>query len=400
MFSKHVRNQLSAYCHDELSTAETGRVAEHLIGCSHCRTEFEEIKLGVKLAEHLPLISAPETLWLEVERGLNNDRNQAALGRWPFLSGFLRQPRFAVPVFVILLSAAFIVGLALHHRSPGIRPAVSSWDVARLDGAPRIDSASIKDTGKISVGQWLVTDANSRAQINVGNIGQVEIDPDTRVRLVETKSTEHRLELARGSLSARISAPPRLFFVDTPSAVAEDLGCAYTLSVDDRGNSLLRVTAGWVSLHLRDRESVVPAGAACATRPGIGPGTPYFEDASPAFRQALTKLDFEPNEPIGAKNVELDLVLSTARPRDTFTLWHLLSRVNEKDRARVYKRMAALVPPPKGVTRDGVLRLDQDVLNRWREEIDAECDPLKSFPESVRDVLGRIRMGVQKRLGK
>jgi len=59
-----------------------------------------------------------------------------------------------------------------------------------------------------------------------------------------------------------------------------------------------------------------------------------------------------------------------------------------------------LVPPPKGVTRDGVLRLDQDMLNRWRQEIDAACDPLKSFPESVRDVLGRIRMGVHKRLGK
>src|SRR5437879_5174245 len=216
MFSKHVRNRLSAYCHDELSTAEAGRVAEHLIGCSHCRTEFEEIKLGVKLAEHLPLISAPNTLWLEVERGLNNDRNQAALERWSLLR-FLRQPRFAVPVLITLLSAAFIVGLALYYRSPGVRPEVSCWDVARLDGAPRIDSASIRDTGKISVGQWLVTDANSRAQINVGNIGQVEFDPDTRVRLLETKSTEHRLELARGSLSARISAPPRLFFVDTPS---------------------------------------------------------------------------------------------------------------------------------------------------------------------------------------
>src|SRR5207253_3013792 len=84
--------------------------------------------------EHLPLISAPNTLWLEVERGLNNDRNQAALERWSLLR-FLRQPRFAVPVLITLLSAAFIVGLALYYRSPGVRPEVSSWDVARLDGA-------------------------------------------------------------------------------------------------------------------------------------------------------------------------------------------------------------------------------------------------------------------------
>jgi hypothetical protein len=78
--------------------------------------------------------------------------------------------------------------------------------------------------------------------------------------------------------------------VNTPSGVAEDLGCAYTLEVDDAGNSLLHVTAGWVSMQLNGRESAVPAGAACATRTGFGPGTPYFEDASETFRKALTRL--------------------------------------------------------------------------------------------------------------
>ena len=46
----------------------------------------------------------------------------------------------------------------------------------------------------------------------------------------------------------------------------------------------------------------------------------------------------------------------------------------------MYERMAALAPPPAGVTRDGVLRLDQDMLNLWREKIDAECESFKSVP--------------------
>ena len=148
------------------------------------------------------------------------------------------------------------------------------------------------DKGRLAVGQWLETDGDSRAKIDVGSIGQVEIDPNTRVRLVETKPTEHRLELAHGKMSARIWAPPRLFFVDTPSAVAADLGCAYTLEVDDDGVGLLHVTSGWVALQLKDRESMVPAGATCATRPGIGPGTPYFDDSSEVFRKALSSFDF------------------------------------------------------------------------------------------------------------
>jgi hypothetical protein len=223
------------------------------------------------------------------------------------------------------------------------------------------------------VGQWIETDANSRAQISVSDIGQVDIDSNSRVRLLETNPTEHRLELAEGRLSARISAPPKLFFVNTPSAVAEDLGCAYTLEVDKAGNSLLRVTTGWVSLQLKDRESVVPAGAACATKPGIGPGTPYFEDASATFRSALTRVDTDQDR------AQLKIVLSNARVRDTLTLWNLLPRVAEVDRGLIFDRLAALVAPPDGVTREGILKLNQRMLDAWKERLESTWnDPVYS----------------------
>ena len=69
-------------------------------------------------------------------------------------------------------------------------------------------------------------------------------------------------------------------------------------------------------------------------------------------------------------------MLRQARARDTMTLWYLLSRVNGNDRERVYARMAELVPPPDGVTREGVLQLDQEMLKRWRDRIDTEEEEL------------------------
>jgi len=71
MFSNHVREQLSAYCHHELDAQASRQVAEHLIACRSCRAEFEEIKAGVKLAEHLPLVKAPDSLWTELESRLD-----------------------------------------------------------------------------------------------------------------------------------------------------------------------------------------------------------------------------------------------------------------------------------------------------------------------------------------
>jgi hypothetical protein len=187
------------------------------------------------------------------------------------------------------------------------------------------------------------------------------------VRLLEKDPKEHRLELARGKMSARIWAPPRLFFVDTPSAVAADLGCAYTLEVDDHGVGKLRVTSGWVALELKDRESIVPAEAACETRPEVGPGTPYFEDASPAFRGALSRFDFQ-HDPVVLKDA-LTVMLKEARPRDTLTLWHLLTRVDDKDRPLVYEALAKYSPPPAGVTREGVLQLNWGMLQLWKNEL-------------------------------
>ena len=82
-------------------------------------------------------------------------------------------------------------------------------------------------------------------------------------------------------------APPWIFQVDTPGAVAVDLGCSYTLSVDARGLAELHVTSGWVQLERGSRQSLVPAGAMAVIRPEAGPGAPYYEDSAPKFIEAL-----------------------------------------------------------------------------------------------------------------
>src|SRR5215813_4936263 len=280
MLRSHISKASSAYCHNELAPEDSRRFAEHLIGCGPCRLEFDEIKLGARFAGQLQVFSAPDSLWPQVAAGLTHKtRSTSRYHLWK-------------PVVIAAAVVLLVMGGVLLLHQPRTNPQ-SGWLVARLGGAPRIGSQSISDKGTLSVGQWLETDSISRAKLDVADIGDVEIDPNTRVRLLQSSADEHRLELARGRLSARISAPPRLFFVNTPSGVAEDLGCAYSLEVDENGNSLVHVTAGWVAMQLNGRESEVPAGAACATRKGVGPGTPYFEDATENFRSALTRVDFD-----------------------------------------------------------------------------------------------------------
>jgi len=248
-------------------------------------------------------------------------------------------------------------------------PAGPAWNVARLAGTPTIGTRRLADRGRLALGQTLLTDASSSAILNAGAVGEIQVDPGSRLRLLESRPGRQRLALDLGAIHAMIWAPPGQFVVDTPSAAAVDLGCAYTLRVDDKGDSLLVVTFGWVGFTLHGRESFIPEGAMCATRPGVGPGTPYFADAPPAFRAALEQLDFGPPAPEAAparpQSGALDTVLANARPRDALTLWHLLARLDPSKRALVYDRLAAFVPPPTGVTRQGILSGDKPMRDLW-----------------------------------
>jgi ferric-dicitrate binding protein FerR (iron transport regulator) len=254
---------------------------------------------------------------------------------------------------VLVIAASWLVS----------RPFQTAWKVARVAGTPTVGSHMIYATGQLTVGQALVTDSNSRAKLGVWNIGEVELAPNSRLRLLRADKTDQRLALDRGTLHASIWAPPRLFSVETPAAVAVDLGCEYTLHVDSSGATTLHVIMGWVGFNQNGHESWVPAGAECVMRRGTQPGTPYFVDASGAFRTALDRFDFE-HDPSA-----LDGILPAARPRDALTLWHLLPKLHGAAQALVYERMAALAPPPAGVTRQGILADDRQMFDRWWDEL-------------------------------
>jgi len=251
------------------------------------------------------------------------------------------RPRWTAIAAAVAVAAA---GALLLTRS-----APESWQLAR-EGAAQ---------SRLAVGQTLETGAGS-ATVSVAGVGTIEVEPNSLLRIVRARRNEHRMALERGTIHARIWAPPRSFVVDTPSAVATDLGCFYTLHVDDDGSGLVTVQAGWVSFERDGREVFVPAGAACHTRPRLGPGTPYRESASTAFRQAIQDFDLG-----HAADKALNAILTEANREDAFTLWHLLARAKPGESAHVYDALFALAPPPEEVTRDGVLQGNREMLDRW-----------------------------------
>jgi hypothetical protein len=301
----------------------------------------------------------------------------ASVPPFPALTA-IQRPSFANRFWLPCFATATLIALVLTanviiRRGPlYIENNKQGWSVASLEGTPQIGEMVIsndRENTKLRVGQTLETNATSRASISDQDLGEVKVDPNSRVRLLQADDNRKRIQLDVGTIHAMIWAPAGQFVVDTPSAIAVDLGCAYTLQVFPDGSGTIRTSLGWVGFHLNGRDSFIPAGAMCPTHPRVGPGTPYFEDAPEAFRNALAQLDFNATTE-EARASALKNILSLARPRDGLTLWHLLSRTDGKNRELVYDRFAALVPPPPGVTRDGILRLQTEMLDSWWNALD------------------------------
>jgi len=263
-------------------------------------------------------------------------------------------------------AAVVLVAAGLWWRSPkpvpAAAPSPSPWLVRSLTGTPDVAGTPLQGELRVGAERVIETDSASTARLSATGVGMIDLGPGTRLRTVTAGEGEYRLALERGTLDAHIWATPGSFSVETASATALDLGCSYRLEVTEDGSGRLHVTLGWVGLGQHEVESLVPAGAVCVLKRGAGPGTPHFDDAPGALVEALSTIDGSPDRvPAQA----LETALAAARPRDAFTLWHLLRRAAGQDAVRLYERLAALSPPPAGVTRESVLAKDRTALESW-----------------------------------
>jgi len=228
--------------------------------------------------------------------------------------------------------------------------AVAWWQLPR---GPSLAVTTASGASQLALGRWLETTERSDVAVDVGH---VTVEPRSRVRFRD----QHRVELARGELHAKVDAPPRLFVVDTPAAQAVDLGCEYRLTVDADGATRLEVLKGEVSLEGHGASSRVSEGATCVTRPGEAPGVPRSKLADPAFDGALTAWETHQGG--------IEPVLATARPADAISLWNLLPRVDEQKRPEVLEKLKGVIATaPKDAPDSDVVKLKEPALEHlWQ----------------------------------
>jgi hypothetical protein len=263
----------------------------------------------------------------------------------------------------LAMAAALTLFWVAAPREPA--PAVG-WSIRVLAGTPRVGSGSVASGGTLSVGQWLTTDDSSAAEFDMSEIGHLRVEPGSRLCLLASDTLGHRIRLEEGMIHAAVWGPPRSFVVETRAGEAVDQGCEYTLTMDGHGHGSLCVEWGWVSLERSGRTALVPSGAQCEMRSGIGPGTPYLAGASTEYLDLLRSFDFGTG---GSAPVEE--LIENASACDAFSLVYLVQRVDQEHRGRIFDRVAKLYPPWNGITRAGIVALETSMVATWQDQF--EC---------------------------
>ena len=138
-------------------------------------------------------------------------------GKQPQAAGW-RTKKTVIPL-AIAAAVALAALLFPYHQQ-------TSWHVVSGNAAPRT----------LRAGEMVETGPSARATISDDSVGQVELDPNSRLQISSSRKQPQRFALQLGVIHARIWAPPAEFVVDTPSAEAVDLGCSYTLEVGPDGS--------------------------------------------------------------------------------------------------------------------------------------------------------------------
>lgn len=385
---------LNEYLDNTISSEDLTRLMQAVSTDSRYKEEFEGYSELSARAGNLPKgITPPPAMWDNIEARLskkgssfvkvtdnfytftNLDKNNEEYKQ-------INQRRsLQLPVKYIatgLIAATLIIALVFGLKnflgggsnSPEQLASIDTyWMVSNIKGTPTVDDKAFTSVDSVKIGEWLVTDDSSQALLKVSNIGTIVVDPGSKIKIIKSDIGEHRIILEYGTISADIYAPPRTFFVETPSMTAVDLGCSYSLSMDKQGDGILYVKEGMVELKSDKRETLVPAGKYCLTKKGVGPGTPYREDSSPELKSALLKYDFK-----GGGAAALNMILNNAKKTDAVTLLNLLPYVDGKNKEKVYAKLSKLVQTPRNIPRDSIYYFNYDKMNEWIDKITVEVN--------------------------
>ena len=269
-----------------------------------------------------------------------------------------RKPKKKI-IWSVFIIVVIIVAVVLYFKAT-----TKVWNITDHTGNYSLNN-KINEGMEISSDDILSTEASSSITINIPEVGNIKLSQKTSLKRLDEKNAA---QLISGYLNIKNAGAVENFKLVIPSATIEDFytGNNYTVSTDEKGNSIIKLSLGWLRVYnTKLEESIFPQSYEMKVTSEHGLGLPYSSEADLSYVIHLQDYLFN-----GKSLSVLGIILSNSTSRDAITLWNLMKRADETQRILVYTRLAELIPPPASSKKDKLLNLDPKMMHEWFEKIE------------------------------
>lgn len=414
MNSSHVQEYFDEYYNNELNSETKISVQKHLDECPDCASEYSAFTVLKEKARSLKKeVAPPAEIFNKIQKEINNEINKKEVKMsdnikiTPLSNNILtidfnedkkeavpaRQTSFLSRNWYWFASAAvilLIVSVALMNTSrKGVFSVeeMSNWKLVNLKGDAFINGVK---SNKVNVGDWIQTDSVSSVVLKIANVGDVSIEPNTKVRFIQSDDNVSKIEVMYGTVNTSTSQADK-FILQSSNMKVQDKGGSYSFKVDDKGNGVIYVNNGIANVVSDNKSAVVTDGKFCYYKPEYGVGIPFRKDAKPEFQNALYNYDFNNG---GVNSVYY--AIANAMPEDYSSLMNLIPRVDDKTKYLVYNKLGKLAPQAISTIKldslddfdDEDLELSlKDMKNNFKVEMNFNKEELaKEMEEMAKDL--------------
>jgi len=403
MNCEEVKISLHDFVDELLDENRKKEIEIHLKSCNNCFAEYKRIKKFFDKLKNMPYSIEPpndiitilsEELLKKAVEDLAEEKPQPKVNIRKLkreqikqekilknARGAIRKSRVTKSIFTTKISAPIAPSFSLDPKKTILTlfPLVlivvgyfvydfmlinSPWKVRTITGNVIIN-------GQISISErWdenesLVTDSFSKAVINVPNTARIEVDANSFLILQKAKDKQNRIKLVKGNIRIINSSLMPYLSIEVDHSVIQDRGGTFEISIDDNSIVTIKVDYGYVEIEQKGRTYFIDEGYTCDIRPNSHPGTPYRINAPEELKSEIKKFDYEN----GGDN-SFQQIVALSSESDMLTLLALIERVSESFRSTLFNKISAYFPPPTGVTLEGIVKLDRDMLEKWWFEIE------------------------------
>ncbi|MCX6151632.1 MAG: FecR domain-containing protein [Ignavibacteriales bacterium] len=260
-------------------------------------------------------------------------------------------------VILPLLIAILVICLYLYTSLQENYP----WEIIKSEGSYVIQNR-LTDQKKFYLDDKLITHDYSNVTVKIADFGLLHIDQNSIIKLIDAQKGENRIKLFQGSVSANTWTQTGKFSIETQNAITTENKSNFKINYFADTTTVINVISGFVEINSGNNVFMLPEGYTFKIHQNET-GIPVNNSSTGNLKIAL--IEFEKKHDQNSFNI----ILNESAEFDALTLWHIFPLIDEHLRGKLFDKLNSFYAAPNGVTKQGILELNKEMLKKWWDEI-------------------------------